>query len=229
MTTMSRADRYDALAFFGSVTASLSHQINNALTIAAELNGLTDDLLAGSAGKGSVPVDRLKTVAERIASNLDRGTQYLRVLNQFAHSADGPSEACDLAATMGLVEAINRRFFDLRKARLEVSVADRAGTLRARRFDLLHAVSRCLQAALASGGDECGVRLEVAAEPQRAIVRVSLSAAGSASAEAGRLLEGSRRACARLGARLDEGGDGHFDVRIEIPRDNPAGAETEQR
>lgn len=229
MTVMSRADPYDELAFFGAVTASLSHQINNALTIAAELNGLTDDLLAGSAGKGPAPVERLKAVAERIASNLDRGTQYLRVLNQFAHSADGPSDMCDLAAATALVEAITRRFFELRKAGLEVILPDDAGSLGARRFDVLHAVSLGLRAALAAGGDGCAVRLELEAQPRRVLVLISVPVAGAVSGESQHLLEGARRACAKLGASLAESGGGGFGIRIELPREMPACAETEQR
>jgi hypothetical protein len=136
---------------------------------------------------------------------------------------------CDLTAAMGLVEAITRRFFDLRKARLEVSVPSGVGSVRARRFDLLHAVSLCLQAALAAGGEACAVRLELVAEPQRALFLVSVSAAGTAPGDAHELLEGSRRACAKLGANLAESGRDRFGVRIEVPRETSAVAETEHR
>lgn len=222
--------RDDGLAFFGAITASLSHQINNALTIVAELNGLAEDLLAASSDERPVPADRLATVTQRIAGNLDRGTEYLRVLNRFAHSADHADTEADIAGLIGLLAQINRRFFDLKKASLDVTLGDAAGVLRTSPFHLLRALSRGLQEALSAGGEGCAVRLTVASEPTRILVTMAVSGAPPGRVLPAEQSAGLRLVCDRVGVLVDTGHqDGALCVQFAIPRERGQSMEWDQR
>ncbi len=231
MTTPSHAARGDdGLAFFGAVTASLSHQLNNALTIVAELNGLTEDLLAGASEGKPVPAERLTAVSQRIASNLERGTGYIRVLNRFAHSADHPDADIDVATLLGLLADINRRFFDLKKAALEVAVPDGAGTIRGSAFDALHALSCALYAALSAAAE--GATVSVAVTPEAGAVVVEIAVAGPmpGSPFAPADLDRLHRACRRLGAEVTAPAEpGPPALRVVIPRERGEFLELKER
>lgn len=143
--------RQHELAFFGAVTASLSHQINNVLTIVNELGGLVSDMAAATPH----PVghaDRLGRIAERIHGNVERGTEYIRVLNRFSHTVDQAIAEIDPAELVQLVAAISQRFAELRQVQLEVQASASPPRLRVRPFHLLHALFVCVQGALTSEG-----------------------------------------------------------------------------
>jgi len=87
-----------ALAFFGSMTASMSHDLNNVVAIIHQVNGLLADLCVGmEAGRTPAP-DRLKSVQERIDRQVARGGALIKRLNRFAHSVDDPHVTFDLKA-----------------------------------------------------------------------------------------------------------------------------------
>lgn len=139
------------LAFFGAVTASLSHQINNVLTIVNELGGLIGDMTAsGQTEEGQG--ERLGRLAERILGNVERGTEYLRLLNRFSHSVDHTVAELDAAEQVRLVAALSQRFAELRETRLEVATSAGSLQLRTGPFRLLHALFVCVEGALSVDG-----------------------------------------------------------------------------
>jgi len=65
--------REKGLAFFGSITASFSHEINNIMAIIAELSGLMEDLLR-VADLGHPPqLERFRRISERIGTQVNGG------------------------------------------------------------------------------------------------------------------------------------------------------------
>jgi len=191
--------REHELAFFGQVTASLSHQINNVLTIVNELGGLLGDMTA-SGNVGEAQGERLGRLAERILGNVERGTEYLRLLNRFAHTVDQPSADVGAAEQVRLVAALAQRFAELRQARLAVEAPAAGPVLRTSPFRLLHALFACVQGALDADG--VGV-ITVTVETAAGVVRFRIQAdrevdrTGPAHADRLRLLE---ELCDGLGA-----------------------------
>ncbi len=104
--------------FFGKMSASVSHEIKNALAVMNENAGLLADF-AAAAEKGR-PIDpsRLKTQAERIAKQIRRADDIVRNMNKFAHSTDDFSKSVDLVEVLELVCALSSRLASMRGVNL---------------------------------------------------------------------------------------------------------------
>lgn len=81
--------------FFGVITAETTHELNNVLAIIRESAGLIQDIIRLS---GSHSFTRRNTVVDcldAIERNIQRGTDLLGCLNQFAHSPEQDSVDLD--------------------------------------------------------------------------------------------------------------------------------------
>ena len=173
MNGPSEADlKQQRLKYFGAVSASLSHEINNVLAIVGELSGLMEDLVAG-AGDGGLDPSRIKTIGEKIARHVERGKGYVGTLNHFAHSVDESWSRFDSGASVGAVVAVCDRLARLRKVELELREVEGWPRLEGSLCDFEHLVFRAIGAALLTverGGavslglvtDDGASRLEIA-------------------------------------------------------------------
>lgn len=162
--------REEDLAFFGAVTASLSHQINNVFTIVNELNGLVEDILQASGQSRPIPPDRLKAAAEKIGRNVGRGTEYVRLLNRFAHAADHPEAQADLGETLRLFEGISARFLELNQRGMTLQLPPQPVPVKTAPFTLLHALFVCLRGFLDGGEGKEPIRLAACVQEGRTVV-----------------------------------------------------------
>ncbi len=97
------------LNFFGSMTASISHEVKNVLAIVNENAGLLEDLaLLAEKGRPLSP-ERLKTLAENIHRQVQRADGIIRRLNRFAHSTHEPAAATDLCEIFDFTAALVAR------------------------------------------------------------------------------------------------------------------------
>jgi C4-dicarboxylate-specific signal transduction histidine kinase len=112
----------EGLRFFGILSASISHEIKNALAVISESAGLMDDLLVAS-GKG-IPVDeaRLKKSADRIRSQVQRSDAIVKNMNAFAHSIDHTFVQADVGQVITLTAALVRRMLDMRGVTVRVEI-----------------------------------------------------------------------------------------------------------
>lgn len=94
---------------FGSISASVSHELKNALAIINENAGLLEDL-SFMAEKG-LPLDpaKLKSIAANIGKQIQRADGIIRNMNRFAHSTDDTVKRIDLGETMALTVALSSR------------------------------------------------------------------------------------------------------------------------
>jgi phosphoglycerate-specific signal transduction histidine kinase len=137
------------LAFVGSVTASLSHEIKNTLAIISETSGLMVDLLDYSAPPPEwEPYPRLKTLLASIAEQVERSGIIIKRLNRFAHSMD--EQLVDLELNGLLVEITNlaQRFARLREVHLETSLAGESLNIRSDPFQVQQVVFRIIEGGL---------------------------------------------------------------------------------
>lgn len=104
--------------FFGKMSASISHEIKNALAIINEKAGLLEDFCL-LAGKGR-PIDpeRLKTLANDIMRQIQRADGLVKRMNRFAHSSDDLIKAVDVGETLELICAIAQRLASMREAQV---------------------------------------------------------------------------------------------------------------
>jgi signal transduction histidine kinase len=76
------------LQFFGKMSASISHEIKNALAIINESAGLLDDLSLRAERGIPVEPERLKKQAGNILKQIRRADGIIQNMNKFAHSID---------------------------------------------------------------------------------------------------------------------------------------------
>lgn len=146
----SRLLRENALLFFGTITAGLSHEINNSVAIVAELSGLMEDLLLCAEAGDSIDTAKLKELSRKINNQINRGRDIVGRLNRFAHSADEPVKEFDLKELLEEIVALAERFAFLEGIRLETDLADKSLMITGDLFQLQQAVFICLRLAVAA-------------------------------------------------------------------------------
>lgn len=116
--------RENGLAFFGAITASVSHELNNVISIIDQSTGLLEDLLYGSREGDSIPNERLQRIADRVSTQAQRGIRIIKRLNSFAHSVDDPVCEFEMNSLVENLVRLCQRFADLKNVHLEASLSD---------------------------------------------------------------------------------------------------------
>lgn len=167
---------HDGLVFFGTLAASVTHELNNVLSIVDQARGLLNDLTVG-AGKGR-PIDprRLETVQERIDRQVRKGVDIVNRLNRFAHSLDDPEGHFDTGAETKNLVSLARRFADLKNVRLECTPCEDEIRASGDGFALQQAIFACLQKILEESEEGDRIEVGVRGEADDAIVAISASA-----------------------------------------------------
>lgn len=208
----------DGLEFFGAIAASVTHEMNNVLSILDQAGGLLGDLAAG-AGRGR-PVDpaRLETVHERIDRQVRKGVEIVNRLNRFAHSLDEGASSFEVAEQAGNLIALARRFADLKKVRLDFAVREYELQVNGSAFAMQHGLFLCLRAALDASGEGDRIDVEVGRDDGFAVVAVS-AAAGERGGDGDSLGERLATLLEPLGGEHRErpAGEGRTTLEIRLP------------
>ncbi len=123
--TQERLLRERSLAFFGAITASVSHELNNVISIIDQSAGLLGDLSIGSGEARPIPPEKLERIAGTMQRQTQRGLEIIRRLNRFAHSVDLPTVEFDLGETAAAFGALCTRLADMKKTTLVTSGPER--------------------------------------------------------------------------------------------------------
>ena len=158
------------LQFFGKMTASISHEIKNTLSIMNESAGLLDDLTV-MAEKG-MPLDpaRIKTHAGKIIKQIQRADGIVKLMNRFAHSVDETVKRVDLFDMMEFVASLSARFASMRGVELATPRPEKPVTVQTNPFFLNHALWVCLDFAMDKAGKGQTLVLDVGERENRARV-----------------------------------------------------------
>jgi len=136
------------LAFFGTITASVSHELNNVLSIINEYSGLLDDLVA--ADKKGIPLEseKINKIAQNIVDQIKREQNIIKLLNRFAHRVDSPVVQFNLNDLANDIVRLSRRFALLKKVALEITLPQESINMTNNPFGVQHAIFSCLNLAL---------------------------------------------------------------------------------
>jgi C4-dicarboxylate-specific signal transduction histidine kinase len=211
----------DGLAFFGAITASVTHELNNVLSILDQSGGLLGDLAAGAAHGRPVDPARLDTVHERIDRQVRKGVEIVRRLNRFAHAIDEGAESFEVSEQVETLVSLARRFAELKKVRLEYEAHDEDLPVRGNAFALQHGLFVCLKAALDASRE--GDRIDVELRRVETWARLTVTAAARErepgatfpAAVLTRLLEPSG---GRHDERSADGGRAVVEIRLPLAR-----------
>jgi C4-dicarboxylate-specific signal transduction histidine kinase len=145
--------------FFGKMSASISHEIKNALAIMNENAGLLEDY-ASMGEKGiSVDLQRLKSLAGNVRNQIQRADEILRNMNRFAHSVDRAENAIEVGELLGLMTALAHRFATMRGVTLELKPPQKRVTITTNQFFLQHLIWLFLEFAMDKAGEDKFVEL----------------------------------------------------------------------
>lgn len=163
------------LEFFGKITASISHELNNVLSIINEYSGLLDDLvLAAQKGK---PLDenRIQQIAQNISEQIKRERDIIKLLNKFAHRVDTPLAKFNLNELVNDITRITQRFASLKKVSLRATLPDDEIFLINNPFIIQHAIFSCFSMALESSNHNDLISIELQKEESKVIINITSS------------------------------------------------------
>jgi len=140
-----------SLHFFGRITANLSHEMNNVVTIIGEVSGLLDDLLLLAEKGRPLDGEKLKSLSENIKRQTRRGKELITEMNFLGHSVDEPSRQIDLNDVSGRIANLARRIAERKGGVLELRRFERPVMAVCNPFDLLQSIFWCLDMALEAG------------------------------------------------------------------------------
>ena len=161
------------LQFFGKMTASISHEIKNALAIINENAGLLEDFaLVVDKGKPIDP-ERLEILAEKIMKQIRRADGIIKNMNTFAHSVDESVKSIDLGETVEVVALLSHRFASMRGVSLEPILPPRPIMITTNPFFLKTLVWLCLDFAMDLAGEHKSVGLMVEETENSARIRIT--------------------------------------------------------
>lgn len=112
------------LRFFGSVNASISHELKNIFAIISETAGFLNDLTQLSKQGKPFDLSLLENCSNSIAEEIERGFDTIRQMNQFAHSVDDPVRETSIADTLTLAVKLTGFLSFAKKAHLDETAAD---------------------------------------------------------------------------------------------------------
>jgi C4-dicarboxylate-specific signal transduction histidine kinase len=173
-----RLYREEELAFFGAVTASISHDLNNAISIIEQTAGLLEDLLLDCEGDQPVAKEQLQRIVERIDKQTKRGANIVRRLNTFAHSVDEPEREIDLNALTENVAALAHRMADRKRAQIEIRSSGATPRIQSNPFRVQQAVYLSLKEALSQAPDSAQLTLSTNCLDGRALIEVTGESSG---------------------------------------------------
>jgi light-regulated signal transduction histidine kinase (bacteriophytochrome) len=151
---------WGVLKFFGHISASISHELKNSLSIVNENAGLLEDLARLTEKGRNLDIERVKTLSASIGRQVKRTDQIIRNMNKFAHSVDMEIKSVDIREYLELIAAVSARLLAARNITLEiVSSQDRPSVMTSPIFMLYlfwHLIDCCSRWA------EPGKKLQVA-------------------------------------------------------------------
>jgi signal transduction histidine kinase len=146
------------LLFFGTITASMSHEIKNALAIVNENAGLLEDLLLLSEKGRPLSPERLKTLAADIRRQVQRADGIVGRLNRFAHSAGQPVITTDTKEIFEFTAALAARLAAMKGVTITVAAGETI-EVQARPFIVENLLWICLENFFAKSSDNQTVHL----------------------------------------------------------------------
>jgi C4-dicarboxylate-specific signal transduction histidine kinase len=161
MTTTTDLTGWTGLQFFGRTTASVSHELKNALAIIKENAGLLNDYLLMAEKGTPLKPERLKIVADRIDQQTRRADTLIKHLNRFGHSIDEPLTTVDLNDVVSLLAALTQREVSMKQATLQLAMGELPMMVKTAPFWLLTFLGHCMTFSLKVLGPEKVLHLQV--------------------------------------------------------------------
>lgn len=171
MATDSDEVELAGIRFFGTMSASISHEIKNVLAVINENAGLLEDICF-MADRGK-PIDtvRLKRIAGDVKDQVRRADRIVTTMSRFAHSADELSTETDLGELTVLLGLLAMRFAAMRGVAIQTLAPSAPVVVTTFPFGLLNLLWTCLDCAMTAAGSSKTVELVAERTTEGGLVR----------------------------------------------------------
>ena len=149
----------EEIRFFGAVSATISHEINNRFAVINEKAGLLRDLSTMLAQGRQVDPARLEIQSTKIGDQVRQAKEIVRNLNRFAHSVDVSVSEIDLPDLLHFMAALYARKAAAAEASLRVSDSCEPAKASTNPFILQALIGRGIEFALSKMGEDRAVVL----------------------------------------------------------------------
>lgn len=99
----------DDLRFFGKVTASVTHDLQNVIAVIKETAGLMEDILLMNRDKELPFLEKFQKSLSTIKNQSLRGSSLVKSLNEFAHTPDDDEKEIDIVKTARMLTTLIER------------------------------------------------------------------------------------------------------------------------
>jgi len=161
------------LAFFGTIAASMSHELANVVSTLDQGVGLLKDMIESAERGHPANVERLRMLHTRLSRQTERGSGLIQALNRFSHSADDRHMSFELNALLKTLVAVSHRFADLKEVNMEVNYSEDPIQICSDPYALQHAVFLGLERALeaAEANDTIELVIHACADAAQVLIK----------------------------------------------------------
>ncbi len=138
----------NGLRFFGKVTASVTHDLKNALATINENAGLLTDYIEMAARGRSLEPAQFSKLSVRIMDQVKRADTLIKTLNSFAHSVDDLIKTVNLSEMLQLFSSLSVRATTQRGITVDIGGNPELIHIQTSPFLLLNALFLCLEFAM---------------------------------------------------------------------------------
>jgi len=159
-------------AFFGKISASVSHELNNVLAIIGQTAGLLEDLLDSCPGDEPIPRASLERICNQITEQVERGARTVKRFHRFAHSVDDPRVQFEIKPTLENLHGLLQRQADLARATIQADVGSEPASLTGNPFLFQQAVFMAIQLCLTAAAENDTITVTADRQDECIVVHV---------------------------------------------------------
>lgn len=162
----------EGLVCFGAISASVSHELRNAVAIVYENAGLLQDFCALANEEKPLDPKRIEALSHRILEQIRRADRILQDLNWFSHTVDDPVRSVPLEEMVQMAVALFARPASARGVSLESAAPAKPLSVTTNPFLLFCLLWFCLLQALEHAAETRKIRFEPVAGQDHALIRL---------------------------------------------------------
>jgi light-regulated signal transduction histidine kinase (bacteriophytochrome) len=158
------------IRFFSEITALLSHDLKNVLSIINENAGLLEDFSLMAADGNPIDPERLGIIAAKIRRQVRRADEMIKRLNRVGHSADRPQDSVNLTRLVELVCALASRKAAQKAVSLSVTQRSDLVTVKTDPFALQQLVWVCIDMVIRIVDASNTIAIDIKSTPRGAAI-----------------------------------------------------------
>ncbi len=164
-----------SLAFFGAITASVTHELTNVISIINELTGLLDDMRYSAEQGQIIGSEKLGNLHGRLIKQIDRGEKIVKRLNRFAHTTDRVQMEFDVNKVLTNFVDLMRRSADLKRINFAFHPAETELRCTSNPFEFQHIIFQCCNLFLDLADAESSIVLDVEDKDHNTVIVINCS------------------------------------------------------